>query len=161
VAAPIVKWDEATVYKPSQQTTPAWDSAFRYASLTGGAACYITFKSGQTNARWIAGLSYNSSTTSFTIAALSFGIQFNETGTIEIMESGVSRGVYGDPYKLTDTFSVLFDSKQVTYTQNGRTLYTSTVTLTGAPMRGEGILYSPGTIVKNLFFGPLPACVRV
>ncbi|HEY7195240.1 MAG TPA: hypothetical protein VH439_15970, partial [Gemmatimonadales bacterium] len=84
---------------------------------------------------------------------IAYGIELHNDTTIEIIESGTSRGTFGS-YAVGDRFRVEVVSGVVTYAQNGSVFYTSTLA-PSYPMVVDTALYSVGATLTDVVLVPL------
>jgi hypothetical protein len=83
---------------------------------------YLVFKGGETN-RWkMIGLSNTNQDSSFT--TIQYAIYLRADGVIEIYESGVSRGTYGN-YSASDDFKIAVEGGVIKYYRNNNLFYIS------------------------------------
>jgi alpha-tubulin suppressor-like RCC1 family protein len=112
---------------------------------------YLEFTATETNTTRAAGLVNNRTGQSYTDIA--FGVEVHDNSSVEIIESGTSRGTFGT-YLSGDRFRVEIVSGVVRYYQNGVQLYTSTVT-PSYPLRADGTLYTAGATLTDTTLEPL------
>ncbi|HEU4390381.1 MAG TPA: right-handed parallel beta-helix repeat-containing protein [Blastocatellia bacterium] len=101
---------------------------------------YVQFTAVETNRERACGLSNTDRDQNFT--SIAFGVHLNTGGAFYVVESGQSRGYFGD-YRSGDVFKVALESGRVKYYRNGTVFYTSSVTpsyplIVDAALDGEG-----------------------
>ncbi len=74
---------------------------------------------------------------------IEFGLHLVDNGTLEVLESGTSRGSVGS-YSVGDVLKVAIESNSVTYDRNGTLLYTSAGKLSYPSSCLTGILVAEG-----------------
>jgi len=84
---------------------------------------------------------------------IAFGIKVRDDATIEVVESGTSRGTFGS-YAAGDRFRVEVVSGVVTYAQNDSVFYASTLA-PSYPMVVDTALYSAGATLTDVVLVPL------
>src|SRR5437899_6826536 len=107
---------------------------------------FVEFTATETNTNRAAG--FGSSDVDQTLSDLKFAIVLHSDATVEVSESGRSRGSFG-LYAGGDRFRVECVGGTVRYYQNGSNFYTSTVTPT-YPLRADTSLDTTGATLTNL-----------
>ncbi len=107
---------------------------------------FVEFTATETNTNRAAG--FGSSDVDQTLSDIKFAIVLHSDATVEVSESGTSRGSFG-VYAGGDRFRVECVGGTVRYYQNGSNLYTSTVTPT-YPLRADSSLDTTGATITNL-----------
>jgi hypothetical protein len=133
--------------------TNSWDSDA--ISITAYKTCNFVFKPNDTTGYVLAGLT----TAPISAASLSGGSGNTEisyafyfdAGSLVINESGTNVTTVGT-YTGADRFAIVYDGSTVTFLKNGNSVYT--VSASGLNMFAAVSLYSPGTGVNSLDFGP-------
>jgi hypothetical protein len=119
----------------------------------GGAASYNTvanygyfqFTATETNTYRAIGLSTSFTSSSYT--TIQYAFYLTNTGSLQIMESGTSRGTFGT-YSTNDVLKIAVENNIVKYYQNGATLYVSGVTPT-LPLLVNASLYNTNATITN------------
>ena len=110
----------------------AWNSgAFTTNSVANNG--WIEASTNVTNQYKILGLS--NTNPDATNTSIQFGLYLRGDGNIEILESGVSRGLFG-PYAITQRFKIKVENNVVKYYRDNTLLYISTVAPT-LPLFGD------------------------
>jgi alpha-tubulin suppressor-like RCC1 family protein len=84
---------------------------------------------------------------------IAYGIELHDDATIEVVESGTSRGTFGS-YAAGDRFKVEVVAGVVTYSQNDSVFYTSTLT-PSYPIIVDTALYSANATLTDIVLVPL------
>lgn len=142
------------------KTSPAisWDAdVYSVQGFTGG--CYVAFTPGQTDKDFMVGLNSDPAT-SKDFPNIDFAIYIPFSGSVEVYESGVFKAAYS-PYTVADVFQVRYvetgpTTAIVEYLKNGIAFRTTLVS-SGLVLYADSSLRHPGTVVKNLVFGPTSA----
>jgi hypothetical protein len=106
---------------------------------------YVQFVAAETNKERAAGLSISDSDQNFT--SIAFAVHLNTGGAFYVMESGQSRGYFGD-YRSGDVFRVAIESGRVKYYRNGTVFYTSGIT-PAYPLIADAALNGQGSTIGN------------
>jgi hypothetical protein len=109
---------------------------------------YVEFTATETNRRRGAGLQ---SGTGPALNQIDFAVALQETGIVEILELGISRGTFG-PYQSGDRFRIEIQNGGVRYLKNGGLLYTSALAPT-FPLHAEAVFYSEGATLFDMAMG--------
>lgn len=107
---------------------------------------FVEFGATNTNTGKAMGL--NAANAANTLADIDFAILLAANGSVEVVESGVSRGSFG-AYATTDVYRVDVTAGVVTYQRNGTTFYTSTLAPT-YPLFGDAALLASGAVLTNV-----------
>jgi alpha-tubulin suppressor-like RCC1 family protein len=107
---------------------------------------FFEFTATETNTNRAAG--FGSTDTGQTLADLKFGVVLHSDGSVEVSESGTSRGLFGT-YLSGDIFRVELTAGTMRYYQNGTNFYTSTVTPV-YPLRADSSLDTTGATITKL-----------
>jgi hypothetical protein len=107
---------------------------------------YVEFTATETNTYRMCGLSHGDANQNYTDIA--YAIYLTADGTMQVYESGVSRGNFG-AYATGDVFRVALEGGAIKYRKNGTLFYTSTVAPT-LPLLVDASLYSPGATLVNV-----------
>lgn len=127
--------------------TSAWDSAIYTAEgLTSSA--YLTFTPVSTSIRCMVGLSQAPSAGT-TATQLNYAISLN-MGLVEIYQVGFLVQTFSN-YTDGDTFTILYTGSAVQYYMNDILLLRVSRAV-GAPLYMSCILYTPGTLIKDIDF---------
>jgi hypothetical protein len=119
---------------------------------------YVQFIGVETNKERACGLSNSDSDQNFT--SIAFAIHLNTGGAFYVIESGQSRGYFGD-YRSGDVFRVALESGRIKYYRNGTVFYASGVTpsyplIVDAALNGEGSTIA-NALISFASGGPPPA----
>ena len=137
----------ATLIKTSAD---GWNGSASSATTIDSGDGYIEFTAIETNTRRGLGLKWSRGTPS---QPPDYHIALNETGTIEILESGTARGQFGQ-YQNGDRFRVEIADGSVRYLRNGGVFYTSAVP-PSYPLRGDAAFFSEGATLFDVAMGDL------
>lgn len=127
--------------------TSAWDSAI-YTAEGFTSSAYLTFTPVSTAIRCMVGLSQVPSAGT-TATQLNYAISLNN-GLVEIYEVGFLVQTFSN-YTNGDTFSILYTGSAVEYYMND-TLLRKVSRAIGLPLYMSCILYTPGTVIKDIDF---------
>jgi hypothetical protein len=145
VAGGAVALSQTTVRKITN--TNAWDSAVYTAEgLTSSA--YLSFTPTSTTIRCMVGLSETPSMGT-TPTQLNYAISLN-AGLLEIYQLGFLVQTFPS-YNAGDVFTIIYNGSNVTYYVND-TVLRSVQRALGAPLYMSCILYTAGTLIKNIEF---------
>ena len=119
---------------------------------------YVQFTAVETNKERACGLSNSDRDQNFT--SIGFAVHLNTGGAFYVIESGQSRGYFGD-YRSGDVFKVALESGRVKYYRNGTVFYTSSVTpsyplIVDAALNGEGCTIA-NALISFASVGPPPS----
>ena len=112
---------------------------------------YLEFTATETNTTRAAGLA--NAKTGQTTADIAFGFELHSDGSLEIIESGTSRGTFG-VYLGGDRLRVEALGGVVRYYRDGLQIYTSTIPPV-YPLRADAVLYTSGSTVTDAVLEPL------
>ena len=130
-------------------TASAWDGGAASLNTVSNNG-YFQFTALETTRHRVAGLSSTSATPSPTNATVQYAFYLNNTGALQIQESGANRGPGGLTYSFGDVLKVAVEAGVVKYYQNGTLLYTSAVAPTLPLLVDVSINTSLGTISNAL-----------
>jgi len=116
---------------------------------------YVEFTALETIEERMCGLSMNTANQGWNDIA--FAAHLNTGGEFYVVESGASRGYFGD-YRSGDLFRVSVESGVVKYYRNGSVFFTSTLR-PSYPLQAAAVFDGSGATISNAIFssGPPPA----
>jgi alpha-tubulin suppressor-like RCC1 family protein len=123
-----------------------WNAGAVSGRTLGWGDGFVEFSALETDKRRAAGLSAGDSDQ--TAADIDFAIVLRADATVEVQESGASRGVFGS-YATGDRFRVEARGGEVGYFQNGLLLYTSSAA-PGYPLLADTALDDAGTTLSDI-----------
>jgi hypothetical protein len=106
---------------------------------------YVEFRALETNEERMCGLSVNSANQGW--ADIAFAAHLNTGGAFYVVESGASRGYFGD-YRSGDVFRVSVESGVVKYSRNGSVFFTSTLK-PSYPLEAAAVFDGSGATISN------------
>jgi hypothetical protein len=114
---------------------------------------FAEFSTAENNTTKVAGLS--SGDTDQNRGDVDYGFYLQDSGTIQILESGLNRGSFGS-YVAGDTFKVQVEKSKVTYWKNGSLLFTSSLTpsfplLLDTALSTDGATITDVTLVETFW----------
>ncbi|MDF2456816.1 MAG: large protein, partial [Cytophagaceae bacterium] len=107
---------------------------------------YLQFTVSETNSEKVIGLS--STNLNFNYTSIQFGLYLTNTSAINVMESGINRGSYGN-YSNGDIFKIAVEANVVKYYKNNTLFYISSLTPV-LPMLVDVSLKNIGATVNNV-----------
>lgn len=110
---------------------------------------YLQFNLGESNTFKSIGLSNTNANANYT--SIQYAFYLTNTGSLQIYESGVSRGSFST-YTASDTLKIAVESSVVKYYQNGNLLYVSAVAPT-LPLLVDASIYTVNGTLKNVAVG--------
>lgn len=131
-----------------------WSSAvYSKDSFTGGA--YVSCVPAQTNLQFMIGLNADP-TTDAGFASIDYALHAKTDGTLDVYSAGVLTAVSIGTYAAGDVLAVAYDGYRFTFVGNGVVLYPITnVAFASVPLYADSSIYSVGTRVSGLTFGPM------
>ncbi len=112
---------------------------------------YLEFTASETNTQRVGGL--GNLVTGVAVADIQFGVLLNSDGTVEVVEGGASRGVFGG-YVTGDRFRVELVNGVVRYFRNNIQLYMS-LQIPTYPLRADSALNTPGATLTDVSLEPI------
>ena len=106
---------------------------------------YVEFTALETNEERMCGLSVNTANQGW--ADIAFAAHLNTGGAFYVVESGASRGYFGD-YRSGDVFRVSVESGVVKYYRNGSVFFTSTLQ-PSYPLQAAAVFDGSGATISN------------
>ena len=134
-----------------KKTLDGWTTAASSGSNILSGDGYFEFTAIETNKR--RGLGLKSEGLTSTLQDIDYLMSLNENGTVEVIELGTSRGLFGT-YQNGDRFRVEIQNGIVRYRRNGVLLFSSAVS-PAYPLRAEAALYSKDATLVDVDFGDL------
>jgi len=130
-------------------TANSWTNGITSIENLASGNGYVSSRIQETNTFRMFGLSKGNTDSNYT--DIDFAIYPNTSATIEVFESGVSKGNYG-AYALNDILSVEASGDKILYKKNGIVLYTSAVTLTATnyPLILDSSFYTSGATLRDV-----------
>jgi hypothetical protein len=116
-----------------------WTSGDAY-SINGYPSCHLVWKANQTTSNFMVSLVTTIPAT-INYTALTYAMQCNSSGNLEIYESGTLIATYG-AYTTSDFLSIVYDGATLIYAQNGTAL--RTVSIGVATMFADVNFYNSG-----------------
>jgi hypothetical protein len=107
---------------------------------------FLEFTASETNTSRIAGMA--NIVSGVAVSDIQFGIMLNGDGTVEVMEGGSSRGLFGS-YASGDRFRVELKAGVVRYFRNNALIYTS-LQAPVYPLRADSALDTPGATLTDV-----------
>jgi len=132
-------------------STYAWDAgAFSANYISAGAAGYVEFSAGQTNAHKMMGLSGSDGGPNN--AYINFGLFLSDIGNVSVIENGVHRSDNVTTYTTSDVFRIERQGTSIVYKKNGVQFFTSPTSSSGA-LYGDCSIFTPSGSFKNMVIG--------
>jgi hypothetical protein len=132
----------------SKALTNAWDASALSNNLVH-AGGYMEFTVPQNNRTVAVGLT--PSYTGPSVNNIPYAVYLNNSGVLQVFESGVSRGVFGN-YVANDVFRIGWVGNEIRYYKNQILFYTSTLAPT-ISMSVQAALYEIGAAANNVHVG--------
>jgi hypothetical protein len=129
----------------------AWNAGAVSADSIESGDGYMEFTATETNTTRAAGLAGLVLGTS--LADIRFGIKVNDNATVEVVENGVSQGVFGS-YSGGDRFRIETSGGVVRYFRNQQQMHMSLQTPT-YPLRVDAALFTGGATLTDVILEPM------